>query len=154
MPVDPAVIAQNDAERARMRSLVASLSDEALSTPMPAGWTVAGVLAHIALWDARVIFFIDRWSAGATPSAADYEPEDADWINDSAKPLCLTLRPRDAAQLALRLAEEADGKVAGLSDALLEQIQAAESPIALARVTHRREHLDEIDRALAGQSRN
>ncbi len=152
MPVDPAIIAQNDTERGRLRSLVANLSDEALSTPMPAGWTVAAVLAHIALWDARVIFFIDRWTAGVTPSTADYEPEDVDWINDAAKPLCLALRPRDAAHLALRLAEEADAKVAALSDALLAKIQAADSPIALVRATHRSEHLDEIERALAGDS--
>jgi hypothetical protein len=149
MPVDPAIVAQNDAERTRLRSLVARLSEQALSKAMPAGWTVAAVLAHVALWDARVIFFIDRWSAGATPSAADYEPEDVDWINDSAKPLCLALRPRDAAQLALRLAEEADAKVAALSDALLAKIQAADSPVNLVRATHRREHLDEIERALA-----
>ena len=72
---------------------------------MPAGWTVAAVLAHIGFWDARAIFFLDRWGRGIEPSTADYDPADVHWINDSAKPLCLALPPRDAADLALRLAD-------------------------------------------------
>jgi DinB family protein len=150
MSVDRAYVAENDAERERLRSLVTRLSDDALSRPMPAGWTVAAMLAHIGFWDARAIFLLDKWGRGATPSPADYEPEDVDWINDAAKPLCLALPPRAAAQLALRLAEEADGKVAALSDEMLATIRAAGSPINLSRAEHRREHLDDIERALGG----
>ncbi len=148
MSVDRSYVAENDAERERLRSLVTRLSDAELSRPMPAGWTVAAVLAHIGFWDARAIFFLDRWGRGGEPSTADYEPEDVDWVNDSGKPLCLALPPRAAAQLALRLAEEADGKVEALSDELLAKIQAAGSPIGLSRATHRKEHLDEIEYAL------
>ncbi len=116
---------------------------------MPAGWTVAAVLAHIAYWDARAIFWLDKWRRGAEPS--NYEHENVDAVNDSAKPLCLALRPRDAAQLALRLAEEADGKVAALSDATLAKIRAAGSPpFNLSRAIHRKEHLDDIERASSG----
>jgi hypothetical protein len=110
---------------------------------------VAAVLAHIGFWDARAIVLLDKWGGGVEPSAADYEPEDVDWINDAAKPLCLALPPRAAAQLALRLAEEADAKVAALSDAMLAEIRAAGSPINLSRADHRREHLDDIERALS-----
>ena len=53
MSVDRSHEAENDAERERLRSLVTRSSDEALSRPMPAGWTVAAVLAHIGFWDAR-----------------------------------------------------------------------------------------------------
>jgi hypothetical protein len=153
-------VAENDAERERLRSFVTRVSDEELGRPMPGGWTVAAVLAHIGFWDARAIFYLDRWGRGVGPSRADYVPEDVDAVNDSAKPLCLALPPRDAAQLALRLAEEADGKVEALSDELLAKIRAAGrsappdlhdvngAPFNLARATHRREHLDEIERAL------
>ena len=146
--MDRTYLAENDAERERLRSLVTGSSDEELSRPMPAGWTVAAVLAHIGFWDARAIFFFDKWARGVAPSTADYEPEDVDWVNDSAKPLCLALPPRDAAQLALRLAEEADGKVKTLSDEMLAKIRAGGSPINLSRAGHRKEHLDEIARAL------
>lgn len=128
---------------------------------MPGGWTVAAVLAHIAFWDARAIYFLDRWARGVEPSTSDYEPENVHRVNDTAKPLCLALAPRDAVRLALRLAEEADGKVKALSDAMLMKIRAAGtsaplnlqdpngSPFDLARASHRREHLDAIEHALS-----
>ena len=138
---------ETDAERARLRALVARLSDDDLATPMPGGWTVAAVLAHVAYWDARAIYWIDRWGPDGQPTS--YEPEDTDAVNDAAKPLCLALRPRDAAELALRLAEEADGKIGALSDAMLTKIAAiGEAPFNLSRAIHRREHLDEIQSVL------
>jgi hypothetical protein len=146
--VDRTFVAENDAERDRLRSLVTSASDEELSRPMPGGWTVAAVLAHAAYWDARAIFWLDKWGQSGEPST--YEPENVDAVNDSAKPLCLALRPRDAAQLALRLADEADGKVKALSDAMLAKILAKGSPpFNLSRAIHRKEHLDDIERALS-----
>jgi hypothetical protein len=148
MSMDRSYIHENNAQRERLRSLVARLGDEALSRPMAAGWTVAAVLAHIAFWDARAVFLLDKWGRGVAPSKADYEPEDVDWINDAAKPLCLALAPRAAAQLALRLAEEADKKVESLSHEMIAKIQAAGSPLNLSRATHRKEHLDEIERSL------
>src|SRR5215204_3033959 len=121
MAEDRAYLAENDTERERLRALVARLSDDDLRRPMPGGWTVASVLVHAGFWDARAIALMDRWGRGIAPSTADYEPEDVDWLNDATKPLCLALPPRDAAQLALRLAEEADAKVAAMNDELLAQ---------------------------------
>jgi hypothetical protein len=139
----------NDAERERLRSLVTRMSDEDLGKPMPDGWTVASILAHVAFWDAWAIYFIDKWGPDGEPSV--YEPEDTDAANESAKPLCLALPPRDAANLALRLAEAADGKVAALSEAMLAKIRLkGEPPFDLARANHRSEHLDEIERAFPG----
>jgi DinB family protein len=139
---------ETDAERERLRSLISRLSDTELGRAMPAGWTIAGVLAHIGFWDARAIYWLDKWAEGAAP--APYEPENTDAINESAKPLCLALPSRDAAKLALRLAEEADGKVRALSDSMLVKVRAADGgPFNLSRAIHRKEHLDEIDGVLA-----
>ncbi|MBZ0289705.1 MAG: maleylpyruvate isomerase N-terminal domain-containing protein [Anaerolineae bacterium] len=147
--MDKAYIAENDAECERLKTLIARLTDEQLSRPMPAGWTVAGVLAHMAFWDARALHFINKWeTTGAVPSTADHEPGDVDWINDSAKPLCLALPPRRAAELALQLAEETDARVAAMSDELVAQIIAIGPPFNLSRANHRREHLDEIEQVL------
>ncbi|TMD50895.1 MAG: DinB family protein [Chloroflexi bacterium] len=140
---------ETDAERARLRRLIDRMSDSDLSRPMPAGWTVAGVLAHIGFWDARAIYWLDKWATGIPPSA--YEPENTEAVNESAKPLCLALRPRDAAQLSLRLADEADGKVKALNDEMLAKIRATGAPpFNLSRAIHRKEHLDDIDRELRG----
>jgi hypothetical protein len=138
---------ETDAERERLRALIARLSDQDLSRPMPAGWTIAGVLAHIGFWDARAIYWLDKWAKGAAPTP--YEPENTEAVNESAKPLCLALPPRDAAKLAMRLAEEADGKVRALSDSMLAKIRATGGPpFNLSRAIHRKEHLDEINSVL------
>jgi hypothetical protein len=138
---------ETDAERARLRSLVTRLSDDELRRSMPAGWTVAAVLAHVGFWDARAIYWLDKWGPAGEPTT--YEPENTEAVNESAKPLCLALPPRIAAHLALRLAEEADGKVRALSDAMLAKIRAKGSPpFNLSRAIHRKEHLDDIERAL------
>jgi len=139
---------ETDAERERLRALIARLSDQDLSRPMPAGWTVAGVLAHIGFWDARAIYWLDKWAKGAAP--VPYEPENTEAVNESAKPLCLALPPRDAAKLALRLADDADSKVKALSDDMLRKVRATGGPpFNLSRAIHRKEHLDEIDAVLA-----
>jgi hypothetical protein len=147
MTVDRSHDVETDAERERMRALVARLSDAELARPMPGGWTVAAVLAHAAYWDARAIYWIDKWGPDGEPTT--YEPENVEAVNDAAKPLCLALRPRDAARLALRVAEEADRKVKALSDAMLAKIRAKGGPpFNLSRAIHRKEHLDDIERVL------
>lgn len=144
--MDRSYIAENRVECERLKALVERLSDEELSRPMAAGWTVAGVLAHMAFWDARALYLMNKWESGIAPSKADCEPEDIHWINDAAKPLCLTLSPRAAAQLALRMAEETDRRVEALSDEMVVQIVAVGPPFNLSRASHRKEHLDDIER--------
>jgi DinB family protein len=141
---------ETDAERDRLRALVDRLTDKDLIRRMPGDWTVASVLAHIGFWDAKAIYYLDKWAAGAPPTP--YEPENTDAINDSAKPLCLALLPRDAAKLSLRLAEEADRKVKALSDEMLRKIQATGGPpFNLSRAIHRKEHLDQIESMFSAQ---
>jgi uncharacterized damage-inducible protein DinB len=146
MTVDRSYIAENDRERRRLEALVEKLDDAALSRPMPAGWTVAGVLAHLAFWDQRIIVFIDMLKRGAKVPVES--AEDVDWINDAAKPAQLALLPRRAASLAVETARATDHAVATLSDELLARNVAAGSPIYLHRSRHRHEHLDEIEKVV------
>jgi len=151
MPIDRSYVEENRRELARLRALVDRLTDQELARPMPAGWTVASVLAHLAFWDQRIVTLVDRWvpdGRGAAPRAFDAAA--VDWINDAGKPLCLGLPPRAAARLAVDAAEAADRRVAGLSEGQLVANEAAGRPISVHRAEHRREHLDEIERTLAG----
>jgi hypothetical protein len=148
MAADRSYIAENDRERHRLEALAGKLDDTALGWAMPAGWTVAGVLAHLAFWDQRIVVLCDLLKRGAAvPMEA---AADVDWINDAAKPAQLALSPRRAATLAIETARAADQAVAVLSDDLLAKNAAAGSPINVRRAEHRREHLDEIEHALAG----
>ena len=149
MPVDRAYLAENDAQRERLRALVRRLGDRELAHPMEAGWTVAAVLAHAAFWDQRIVVLLDQWEQRGPSWTPPLEVErDVDWINDAAKALCLALSPRVAAELALSVAETVDRRVAAVSEAIIEANARAGAPLNWLRAEHRREHLDEIDRAL------
>jgi hypothetical protein len=147
MSVDRPYIERNTAERERMRALVARLGDDELGRPVNEHWTVAGVLGHIAFWDATVLAVAGKAERGVPFTAADTEPEDVDWINDAIRPLVHAVPARAMADLALRLAEEADGRVGTLPP---ERLWPADpnSPINPLRASHRGEHLDEIEAAL------
>ena len=68
MSVDRGFVEDNSKERARLNALVARLNDADLARPLPAGWTVAGVLGHLAFWDQRIIVLLDAWErTGAAP---------------------------------------------------------------------------------------
>jgi uncharacterized damage-inducible protein DinB len=146
MSVDRAYIAKNDAERGRLRSLVSRLSDADLARPMPAGWTVAGVLGHLAFWDQRILALLAQWEqAPSRPPRNNLDEADVDWINDASKPFLLALAPRQAAELAVSIADTVDGKVASLPDDLVARNVSAGSPLNLLRAEHRAEHLKEIE---------
>lgn len=139
-------VAANNHQRERLRALVERLDDDALRVPVNEYWTVAGVLGHIAYWDIRVLVLAEKIERGEPWAAGDAEPE-GDWLNDTTRPLIHAIPPRDAAQLALRTAEETDALVARLP---LDRMWPGDpdSPINAARSEHRGEHLDEIESAL------
>jgi uncharacterized damage-inducible protein DinB len=148
MSADRTYIARNDAERARLRALVARLSDADLARPMPGGWTIAAVLAHLAFWDQRIMVLLERWEQSPSAVPRVINEADVDWVNDAAKPHFLAMPPRRAAELAVAIAEAVDAKVAALPDDLLARNEAAGKPLLMARAEHRKEHLSEIEHAL------
>ena len=152
MGVDRSYVAGNDTARARLKALVAGMSDAQLGHAMPAGWTAAGVLAHLAFWDQRVLALLERWERGGAPPLPP-NAADVDWINDAAKPLMLALPPRRAAEIALAVAEAVDRKLETLPDDLVARNAATGSPLNFARADHRRQHLDEIERAIPPRER-
>lgn len=147
MSPDCPYVEPNTRERERLRALVARLSDEALLSPVNESWTVAGLLGHIAFWDARVMALAEKLERGVPFTPSDDEPADADWINDATRPLIHAIAPREAAELALRLAEETDRRVASLDPGRMYPVDPR-SPLNPLRAAHRREHLDEIEAAL------
>jgi uncharacterized damage-inducible protein DinB len=152
MPADRTYIALNDAARSRLRALVARLSDADLARPMPTGWTVASVLAHLAFWDQRILALLDRWEQSPSTVPRAINEADVDWVNDATKPLLLAMPPRRAAELTVATAEAVDARVAALPDSLLARNEAAGGPLLMTRAVHRGEHLDEIEHVLGGST--
>ena len=149
MATDRSYVARNRAELERLRALVDKLSDRELAARMDAGWTVAGVLAHLAFWDQRIVTLVDRWTTGPGTPPPPYDEAAVDWINDAGKPMCLALDGRVAAKLAVEAAIAADDRVAKLTDTQLTEIEAGGHPINPRRAEHRKEHLDEIEAAIS-----
>ncbi len=149
MSVAPSYVERNDRERERLRALVERLSDEELRRLVNEHWTVAGVMGHIAFWDGRALALSDKVERGVPFLPSDDEPEDVAWINDGMRPLLHAIAPREAARLALRIAEETDRRVASISPARMWP-EDPKSPLNPLRATHRAEHLAEIEAALRG----
>ena len=131
--------------RERLRDLVGGLDEDSLIAPVNEYWSVAGVLAHMAWWDARVVVLAEKIDRGEPWVPSDEEPE-GDWLNDTTRLVIEGLAPhapRAAAQLALLMAERADARVGELPlDRMAPRDPA--SPIHALRAEHRNEHLDEI----------
>ena len=152
MSEDIAYVEGNARELERMRALVARLSDDDLERAVNEDWTLAAVLGHMAFWDGRQSALADKLERGVPFSPSDDEPEDVTWINDAARPLIHAIAPREAADLALRIAEETDARVAALPPGRMWP-QDPKSPLNPLRASHRGEHLDEIETALGWQAR-
>ena len=147
MPEDRSYVDLNARERDRLRALVERLKEDELGRPVNEYWTVAAVFGHIAFWDARVLALADKLERGVPFSPSDAEPEDVDWINDASRALIHAIPRREAARLALQIAEETDARVATLPPDRLWPSDP-DSPIYAVRARHRGLHLDEVESSL------
>ena len=150
MAAERAYTEANDRERTRMRAMVERSSDDDLRRQVNPDWTIAAVLCHIAFWDGRALALTEKLERGVPFSEGDTEPEDVAWINDATRPLLHAIPPRDAAAVALRIADETDRRVAALPPVLRARTWPADprSPLNPLRAAHRAEHLEEIEAAL------
>jgi len=138
-------IEENTRQRERLRALLARLSDQDLSRPLGDGWTVAGLLGHLAFWDYRALLLIKRWKqTGIKPS-----PADVDVINDGMKPLLLAIPPRKIAEMVMEAATAVDREIEGLNPDLIARIEAQAADFRLNRGHHRGAHLNAIEAGIS-----
>jgi hypothetical protein len=142
--VDRSFVAENARELGRLKALVSRLTDAQLESMLNEYWSVAGTLAHVAFYDGRALFMAGKLARGEPFTAADAEPEDVDWINDSMRPLLHAIAPRQAAESALAIAQETDELIASLSPEAVAKIDD-DCPLQPFRSLHRAEHVDEIE---------
>jgi hypothetical protein len=137
--------AQNRAERERLHALVARLSDQDLTRSVGGGWTVATVLVHLAFWDQNRLFTLKQWRRdGEIPVTGSWEA-----INDAVAVLSRAIPPREAGRLAVEAAEAVDHEVEQLSPDQVAAFEAAGKESLFKRSLHRRDHIEQIERALA-----
>jgi hypothetical protein len=144
MPVSPALAASNSSQTERLRSLVASLDAAKYSVRLPNGWTVAGILAHIAFWDRQRLCLMRRWSAD------DWCPGGyhGELFNETMRPLLELIPGSLGGGAAVHAAEEVDAFLLEVSDEAIARALARPDAPNLDRGSHREYHLDQIEQAL------
>jgi len=145
MTLDRSFVELNRASTERIRDLAARLSDEELQHPVGQHWTVAIVFAHLAFWDRRVMYVLDKTERDGKL----FVPEIDIFVNDLSLPLWAAIPPRAAARIAIETAETLDKRLEKYSPALLEEIFNYNKRWII-RALHRGEHLDEAEAALKG----
>ena len=142
--MDRPFVAENAGELERLRSLVARMSDDELSTPLGSDWTISIALAHLAFWDYRSLVLLRKWKS----SGIEISQIDIDVTNDSLLPTWRALSPRVAADLAVSAAEAIDGELANSSPDLISKIESLGEKFPPLRSIHRKMHIDQIEEAL------
>ncbi len=143
MVVDRSFVELNRQSTGRIRTLAARLSEEEMLHPVGEHWTVAVVFAHLAFWDRRVLFALERTERDGKL----FTPEIDLVVNDMALPFWAAIPPRQAAGIAVATAEELDARLEGFPPAMLGELYAFNKRWVV-RALHRGEHLDEAEAAL------
>ena len=143
MTLDRSFTELNRASTERIRALAARLSDAELQHPVGEHWTVAIVFAHLAFWDRRVMYVLDR----SERDGKLFVPEIDIFVNDLSLPLWAAIPPREAARIAIETSEALDKRLENFPPALLEEIYTYNKRWVV-RALHRGEHLDEVEAAL------
>jgi hypothetical protein len=146
--MDRSYVAENDAERARLKAVVDRLTDADLARLMSEEWTIGAGLLHLAFWDGLSLSKFEEWER----TGEDQSPPMRDLvlaINQVMLPWWRTIAPAQIRHAVVVAAEAVDHKAETLPVPIIEAILAVR-PRSLTRAVHRRQHLDQIERALAG----
>jgi DinB family protein len=136
---------RNRASRDRLAAVIAQLGDR--SIPLPGGWTAAGLLAHLAFWDGFGAARLERYIRDGKPM--EFGSDTLTEIINAAGLAQWTATPiRAAAGLATDAAMKIDRLIEALPKETFDAIRAMNLPRLLDRSLHRKEHIDEIERAL------
>jgi hypothetical protein len=141
--MDRSFVEQNSASTERLKKLVKKLGDQDMGRKVGGDWTVAVALAHLAFWDRRVQFVLDRTQRDGKLSAVKIDVI----VNDLLLPTWEAVPGAQAARLAVETAQALDSQLEGFPEALLDQVKA-HNPRGVNRALHRDEHLDGLDQAL------
>src|SRR5262245_3041888 len=144
MPVSTDFAVSNRTQTERMRQIVSQLDAKKLALRLPNGWTIAGILAHMAFWDRQRLCLMRRWAAGENSTGL----YDGEAFNAAMQPLLELIPPDRAATAAISAAEEVDAFLLQVPDDVVAAALARPDKPNLDRGSHREYHLDQIERAL------
>jgi len=141
-------VAENAANRDRILSLVAQLTEAQLAAPADDGWTIGAELAHLAFWDrvstGRLRAALDSGGDLPTPFPAGAVDE----INNAGLEGWRLIGGAAAIRWFAEASSEVDAYLASLDPSVVDRIRSAGLPRLVERYRHRTDHGDAIERAL------
>lgn len=137
--------ARNRMSRERLAALVSRLGDRDIT--VEAGWTAAALLGHLAFWDGFAFARLDKHLREGAPLELGSEKV-ADHINAAAMAQWHDTPIAVAGRRAIAAATAIEGMVAGVPAEVVERVKSLGKPFIVDRSAHRKEHLDQIERAL------
>jgi hypothetical protein len=137
-------VAENREQLERLRAVVARLGDDDMTRDLGDGWTIGDALGHLAFYDRRAAILLERFARdGVSASPYDYET-----INAALLHLTRCMSARALAAEVVAAADAADRAAAATPESLFAEIERRQE-VKLSRAEHRRNHLDQIEAALA-----
>jgi hypothetical protein len=127
----------------RMRKIIGHISEDDFVQRTGNDWTIAITLAHVALWDQRVIFVIESARKNNKLHAPFYDEQ----LNDILTPLLAAIPAQEAIRLAISTAERVDIEIEECPKELLAEMKEVNIRL-LDRSIHRNLHLDEIENTI------
>jgi hypothetical protein len=133
MTVSPAFAESNRTETERLRRIVQRLDVKSLALRLPNGWTIAGILAHMAFWDRQRLCLMRRWAAGQDGTGA----HDGEVLNAAMQPLLELIPPERAVEASIKGADEVDTFLLQVPDEVVAAALARPDKPNLDRGSHR-----------------
>jgi len=163
----------NDASRQQLVDFCESVTASELHWMLGGGWSVSGLLAHLAFYDRQVAATLRAWRAAHAArddvagliraTATSWLPEDAlaawesagvsltdlsqldiNQLNARLMPSLLQTPPQAAAREAVEAAQTMDAEVAALEPELVRLVVESDKAWTLQPYLHREEHLTQI----------
>ena len=137
--------ARNRAARERIDALIVRLGERDIA--LDDGWTAAALLAHLAFWDRLAATRLDNYLHDREPPVVTPDAV-IDLINSAGIRQWKDTPARVAAAQVRDAAAALDRLIETLPADALAALVALDRPLLIDRSIHRKEHLDQIERAL------
>jgi hypothetical protein len=137
--------ARNRAARERLEALIARMGER--DVVVDGGWTAVGLLAHLAFWDRLATARLEKHLREGEPPIFATDAV-TDLTNAAALRQWKDTPPRVAGTQAGEAAAEIDGLIESLPPEKIDALKAFGRSFLIDRSAHRKEHLDQIERAL------
>jgi hypothetical protein len=124
-----ALCLDNDAARAELTEIATRLDAASAAYSVGLTWTVATSLCHLAFWDRRVLFQLERWQESGSIEAVRLDPQSVASINEAVNMIALRIPAPAAIALAVESAAAVDTFIGTIDEEWLKGSSQPDSTV-------------------------